>query len=101
MIDWDLVTTVSLAGIFWFLMFVEMAFASALFINLNSEYDEFVWEFGVRTTNVGLVFIGFLAMGLPVVQAGLWLHYSVFWAWGLVIVPIVLGLFFLALRYFE
>ena len=81
----DLATFMSYvaAALFWVLVLANMAFATVVFCNATADYDSAVRELGVPATNAGHWFLGFIAIGMPVLQAGPWLHGSEAWAWGL------------------
>ncbi len=66
-----------------------MGMATAAFCASNTEYDKSVEDIGTQGANATSWFCGFLAMWMPVLQGGLWLHGSEPWAWGFVL--IILG----------
>ncbi len=78
------------------LLLANMILSTIMFCDDNRDYDVIVRESGVVGANLTLWFFGFLSIGMPVLQAGVWLHGSMLLAWGLIIVPAILwGLIFL------
>lgn len=86
-VSMDFATFMSYAAgtLFWMLVLAEMALATYIFCYFNSEYDKDVKRDGVAVTNQSLWITGFLSMGAPMLQAGLWLQGPDPWGWILVL----------------
>ncbi len=81
--DFATFTSFATTALFWGLVLANMAFATVVFCRATADYDSAVRELGVPATNAGHWFLGFIAIGMPVLQAGPLLHGSAAWAWGL------------------
>jgi hypothetical protein len=86
-------TSYATAALFWLLVLANMALSTIMFCEDNEGYDVMVREYGVSGANGQLWFFGFLSIGMPILQSGQWLHGSAAWAWGLVVVTVVIWFF--------
>jgi hypothetical protein len=91
--DWSIIISTIAATLFWLLLLAEMASATYIFCYFNLEYDKDVKRDGVAVTNQSLWVTGFLSMGAPVLQAGLWLHGPTVLGWTLVLLVLAFWLY--------
>jgi hypothetical protein len=91
--DISLFVTYLLGTLFWGLVLFEMAFATDLFCDGNRIYDKFATNTPDREAmDLMLWFFGFFSMGMPIFQAGLWIHGSETWAWTLTLGTLIMWL---------
>ncbi len=91
--DISLFVTYLFGILFWILVFTEMALATYIFCYFNVEYDKDVIRDGVAVTNQSLWITGFLSLGAPVLQTGVWIHDSNAVGWALVLAVLAFWLY--------
>jgi hypothetical protein len=84
--DWAHLITYVANIVFWGLVLIQMMFATLIFCLGNQTYDATVKSEGATSANLVLWVFGFLATGMPILQAGQWLQGSVALAWGLLVI---------------